>query len=214
MEHLALIISLALGLGILAFVFYPLWRQTRPEALFRIDRSGQTLEEYEARYRATLASIKDLMFDYEMGKVSTEDYETLLPKSKLEAAQIRQQIDRLSQGRETATDPALDTAIEQLVKQVRSRPFNGNEPWLQEIDAEIEALKMMTFETEIAAFACPNCGKAYQSGDAFCTGCGQALPETTATDLGENCPECGAPVEADDAFCAKCGFALTEHVTA
>ena len=108
MDHLSLILILALGVGVLLLIAYPLWQQTRPEAIFRANRSGQTLAEYQARYQAALDSIRDLMFDYEMGKVSTEDYELLLHKTKLEAAQIRQQIDRLSQGQVSMIDPALD----------------------------------------------------------------------------------------------------------
>jgi DNA-directed RNA polymerase subunit RPC12/RpoP len=215
MEPVTLIISLALVVGALALIFYPLWQQTRPEAIFRVNPAGQTLEEYEARYQATLASIKDLMFDYEMGKVSADDYETLLHRSKLEAAQIRRQIDRLGQGDDTlVANPALDAEIEALVSQLRGQPANGNGALLQEIDAEIESLKQLAVDAETDGPACPNCGKGYQAGDAFCTGCGQALPEPTAANLGERCPECGSPVEADDAFCAKCGFALTEDVPA
>jgi len=214
MEPVTLIISLALVVGALAFIFYPLWQQTRPEAIIRVSPAGQTLEEYEARYQAALASIKDLMFDYEMGKVSADDYETLLHRSKLEAAQIRRQIDRLNQGAESIANPALDAKIEALVSQMRGRQPNGNGTLLEEIDAEIETLKELAVASETDGPACPNCGRGYQAGDAFCTGCGQALPELTATDPGERCPECGSPIEADDAFCAKCGFTLTEDVPA
>lgn len=214
MEPVTLIISLALVVGALALIFYPLWQHTRPEAIFRVNPVGQTVEEYEARYHATLASIKDLMFDYEMGKVTAEDYETLLHRSKLEAAQIRRQIDRLSQGDESLVNPALEAEIEALVSQLRDQQPNGSGALQQEIEAEIESLKQLAIEPETDGSACPNCGKGYQPGDAFCTGCGQALPEVTAADLGERCPECDTPVEADDAFCAKCGFALTEDVPA
>jgi len=214
MEPVTLIISLALVLGAMALIFYPLWQQTRPEAIFRVNPAGQTLEEYEARYQATLASIKDLMFDYEMGKVSADDYETLLHRSKLEAAEIRRQIDRLSQGAESITNPALDAEIEALVSQLRGQQPNGNVTLQQEIESEIKSLKQLVVQPDTDGPACPNCGKDYQAGDAFCTGCGQALPALTAADLGERCPECGSPVEADDAFCAKCGFALTEDIPA
>ena len=211
---LTIIISLALVVGAFALIFYPLWQQTRPDAIFRVDRSGQTLEEYQARYQATLASIKDLMFDYEMGKVSTEDYETLLQSTKLEAAQLRQQIDRLSQGVQSVIDADLDHEIEMLVSQLRKSQPNGNKALLQEINAEIESLKHMTPHTVVGGPACPNCGKAFKLDDAFCTGCGQALPELAPAAIEAGCPECGTPIKPDDAFCAKCGTALTENVTA
>lgn len=209
MDHLPLILSLALVAGALALIAYPLWRQTRPEAMFQVNRSGQTLAEYQARYQASLDSIKDLMFDYEMGKVSTEDYELLLPKIKLEAAQIRQQIDRLSQDQLLLIDPALDAEIERLVRQVRTAEPNGSATLLPEIEAEIEALKHISIDLERGGPACPTCAKPYRPGDAFCTGCGQALPQLEA-----GCPACGAPYQPGDAFCAKCGAPLTEDVPA
>lgn len=212
MDILTLIISLALGGGALALIFYPLWQQTRPEAIFRVDRSGQTLEEYQARYQAALAAIRDLMFDHEMGKVSTEDYEELLAQAKLEAAEFRQQIDRLSQ-REAAveSDPVLEAEIETLISQTKTGLLsNGNETLLREIEAEVEALKDITLPGDAAAgAACPQCGTAYVVGDAFCTGCGYALAELAT---GPTCPECQLPVEPDDAFCARCGTALKENV--
>ncbi len=209
MDHLPLILSLALVAGALVLIAYPLWQQTRSEAMFRVNRSGQTLAEYQARYQATLDSIKDLMFDYEMGKVSAEDYELLLHKTKLEAAQIRQQIDRLNQGQLSLVDPVMDAEIESLVRQVRTAGANGGETLLSEIEAEIEALKHISIDPERSGLACPTCGKPYRPGDAFCTGCGQALPQLAA-----GCPACGAPYQPDDVFCAKCGAALPENVPA
>jgi hypothetical protein len=212
MDILTLIISLALGGGALALIFYPLWQQTRPEAIFRVDRSGQTLEEYQARYQAALAAIKDLMFDHEMGKVSTEDYEELLAQAKVEAAEIRQQIDRLSQRQEAVeSDPVLEAEIETLLAQTKTGLLsNGNEGLLREIEAEVEALKHITLPGDDAVeAACPRCETAYVVGDAFCTGCGYALAELAT---GPTCPECQLPVEPDDAFCARCGTALKENV--
>jgi Zn finger protein HypA/HybF involved in hydrogenase expression len=211
MDILTLIISLALGGGALALIFYPLWQQTRPEAIFHIDRSGQTLEEYQARYQAILAAIKDLMFDHEMGKVSTEDYQDLLARTKIEAAEIRQQIDRLSRRRETAeADPAREDEIETLIAQAKSGLLtNGNEPLLREIEAEVETLKHINLpDGDTAEMACPQCGTPYVVGDAFCTGCGYAVGELETT---PTCPECQLPVEPDDAFCARCGTALKEN---
>lgn len=209
MNYLTLILSLALGAGALALIAYPLWQQTRPEALFRVNRTGQTLAEYQARYQAALDSIKDLMFDFEMGKVSVEDYELLLPKTKLEAAQIRQQIDRLSQNQFSQIAPALDAEIESLVRQVRTAGANGSETLLPAVEAEIEALKQVSIDHPRGGPACPACGKPFRPDDAFCTGCGQALPQFEA-----GCPECGAPHQPDDLFCAKCGAPLREDVPA
>ncbi|MBN1220320.1 MAG: zinc ribbon domain-containing protein [Anaerolineae bacterium] len=204
MDILTLILSLALVGGALTLVFYPLWRQARPPTLVDIDPPGRTLEEYEARYQAALAAVRDLMFDYEMGKVAAEDYAMLLPKTKLEAARIRRQIDQLGR-QEFEIDPALDAEIETLVAQLRNDKPNGNEILHRDVEAEIEALKNTRFD------ACPNCGRFIQTGDAFCSSCGQSL-----ANLNPNkniCRQCGSPVQADDAFCAKCGAALGRNLT-
>jgi DNA-directed RNA polymerase subunit M/transcription elongation factor TFIIS len=211
MDILPFIMSLALGLGTLALILYPLWQQTRPEAVFRVDRSGQTLEEYQARYQASLAAIRDLMFDHEMGKVSAEDYQILLQKTKLEAAEIRHQIDRLSQRGEANIDPALEAEIETLLAQMKGSPLNDNETLRQEVEAEIEVLKNIKFDPTVGDLTCPNCDNLLEVGDAFCSSCGQALADhETKAEEKDVCPKCGYTFQPDDAFCAKCGTVLNE----
>ena len=200
MDTLTLMISLTLVVFAFALILYPLWRQRRPGGNFRANQSGRSREEYEVRYQAALTAIKDLMFDYEMGKVAPEDYEPLLAKSKLEAARIRQQIDRFCDEIEPEIDPALNVEIEALVTQLKNDKVN--QTLRGEVDAEIETLKHMPQNSA----ACPNCGKPFPVGDAFCSGCGQSLAgviSPTAT-----CRECGAPIQPDDVFCAQCGVAV------
>ena len=204
MDTLAIFLSLVLVGGTLALILYPLWRQ--PQTRMNRDASGRTAEELEARYQASLAAIRDLMFDYEMGKVTQADYDSLLTKSKLEAAQIRRQIDQMSQQTDADLDPAIDTEIEKLVAQLKSSPVNGNEPLLKEVDKEIEILKHAQHDT----LTCPNCGNIAQAGDAFCSSCGQSLENVKADE--NTCPQCGTSIQPDDAFCAKCGTELNSNL--
>jgi ribosomal protein L40E len=46
--------------------------------------------------------------------------------------------------------------------------------------------------------ACPSCGAALRSDDAFCRKCGTRLEPAA-------CASCGANLSPDDAFCRKCG---------
>lgn len=212
MDAATLIVSLALVGGALLLILYPLWQQSRPAVVLPADRPGQTLAEYQARYQALLAAIKDLMFDYEMGKVSAEDYEKLLHKTKLEAAGVRHQMDRLSNGVQPEMNPVLASEIETLVVQLRQNRFQGNEALLSEVDAEIELLKQVELNPQ--TLACPHCGKAFRKGDVFCAGCGQSLegfvPEAEAA-MENSCSVCGYAFHADDLFCAHCGTALSEE---
>jgi hypothetical protein len=215
MEPLSLIAIVALIGGALTLIFYPLWQQTRPEAVFPIDRSGQTLEEYEARYQALLDAIRDLMFDYEMGKVSAEDYEMLLNRTRLEAARVRRHIDQFNRRATEAIEAGLDAEIEALIAHMSRAGLNGSEPLLREVEAEIELLKQVKTEQQTGAAAhfsqnrltCPHCTQPVRPGDAFCARCGQSL---AGVEVKENiCPACGYEHQPDDAFCARCGTALT-----
>lgn len=214
MEILTILIVVLLVVLALTLVVYPLWQQTRPEALFQINRSGQTLEEYQARYQATLASIKDLMFDHEMGKVSEEDYQLLLNKAKLEAAGYRKEIERL--GSNTGEiDTALNAQIEARISQIRGHATNNSNQLLQAVDAEIALLKQTQAPLQgNGALACPNCGRPFQPGDAFCVGCGQSVQNVLPPNQTHVCPQCGAPTKTEDSFCAQCGHALTPAVHA
>lgn len=216
MDAVTIILIVSLVGGVLALIAYPLWQQTRPEAIFRVNHSGQTLEEYQARYQAILDAIKDLMFDYEMGKVSREDYEILLNQTKLEAANLRRQIDHLSSA-VVEVDVSLDAEIETLVAQFKNSGINGNEALIREVEAEIELLKDLELDeqadTASAAdetLICPNCHQPVRADDAFCSRCGQSLAELAAKIDEDTCPECGYGFQSDDLFCAQCGFAFKE----
>lgn len=212
MDALTVMIMVALVAGALALIFYPLWQQTRPEAIFEVNHAGITLAEYEVRYQAALDAIKDLMFDYEMGKVSTEDYELLLHKTKQEAAVLRRHIDHLQHNAATEIDASLDAEIETLIARLKTGgSLNGHEQLLREVDAEIELLKTLDLDESddfVASptLTCPHCGHIVEADDIFCSRCGQPLPEP---EIDENiCPNCGYTYQPDDLFCAKCGAAL------
>ena len=142
------------------------------------------------------------MFDYEMGKLSQEDYDTLLAKTKNEAAQIRRQIDRLSSDAAPQISPSLDADIEAMITQARSDATTAkeNKVLLREVNAEIETLKHISTN----GTGCLNCGTAFRPGDAFCADCGNTLPKVAAAPT-ENLCQCGHTLQTGDAFCTKCG---------
>lgn len=212
MDAITLIVMIALVGGALGLIFYPLWQQTRSEAILRVNHSGQTLEEHQARYQAILDAIKDLMFDYEMGKVSAEDYETLLNKTKMDAAQVRRHIDQLSRSTAVDLESSLEAEIERQIASLKQGHFNGNEALLREVEAEIELLKNIELAAPAgpaaATLACPKCRQTIRPGDTFCSHCGQSLAEFEAQTGPDSCPRCGYAFQPEDLFCARCGVAL------
>lgn len=214
MDTITLVISLVLGGCAITLVLYPLWLRSRPGTGLQVKQSGRTMSEYEVRYQASLAAIKDLMFDHEMGKVSTADYESLLAKTKLEAAQIRQQIDRFQANAQAGRNSVLDSEIETAVAQLKNNKQhpNGRKALLREIDIELEQLKIVGVKARTERSICPYCGKNFVIGDAFCSGCGQSLAAVQTINETEICATCGYSFQAGDLFCAKCGATLDESV--
>ena len=203
MDTFTIIGSLVLVGVALVLVLYPLWQQTRLQASLQASPTAESVEEYEARYQAQLATIKDLIFDYEMGKVSSEDYETLVTQAKLEAAKIRQEMDRLSSIPESETiNATLDAEIEALISQLRQNtpaPADNNNALLHEVDAEIELLKNTRPESiATTAITCLKCHNNLQPDDAFCSRCGQPAPQPES--VADTCPQCGHTIQPDDAF--------------
>ena len=205
MDTIVIVISLIL-IGLALFlILYPLWQQAHHAAFLEVDPTYQTLEELQTRYQASLAAIKDLMFDHEMGKVSTEDYEVLLSRAKIEAARIRQQIDQLEMATaDTALESSFETEIEEVIAQMRRQPPASQE-LLAEVEAEIEALKGIGVE-RLNTPVCSHCGRNIRPEDAFCSGCGQPVTPV------ENCLQCGYAYQPGDAFCARCGAVLKAGV--
>lgn len=192
----------------LALILYPL--RQRPGLLPDvIDPTDQPLNDAETRYQAALDSIKELMFDYELGRVDAIDYESLLAKTKLEAAQIRRRIDHLTQ--QITLDPALDAEIEGQVTQLKNNLPTKNKALAAEVEAEIERLKQIG-GPQSAPLTCQDCGRQLPAEAAFCSGCGQAVsqPPVASAEPVTQCPSCGYAIQADDAFCAHCGLALSQ----
>jgi predicted RNA-binding Zn-ribbon protein involved in translation (DUF1610 family) len=208
MEPITLIVVSMLVIIALATIALPLWKQTRPEALFRVSSDDHTIEEYEARYQAVLAAIKDLMFDHEMGKVDDQDYELLLNKAKVEAATIRQTIDRLSIASDTLSNE-LDEQIEMLIDQARQKPTAASSALTDRIEAEIALLKEVHLDKSgtDSDHTCTDCGTPIQPDDLFCAVCGKSV-QSTSSSAANYCPNCGRMVQQSDTFCTKCGTEL------
>lgn len=78
---------------------------------------GERLSELESRREALYGAIKELEFDYRMGKLSEADYEELDASYKLEAISLLKEIDAL---KGLAGSVSLEDAIEEEVRRSRS----------------------------------------------------------------------------------------------
>jgi hypothetical protein len=102
------IIGIILAILTALFVGYPLLQKRRQKVSFALNHRAQ---ELEARKAEIYAAIRDIDFDYRMGKLTQEDYETLREQYKTEAIGMMKQIDEMQLGksRRSKNEPAGKT---------------------------------------------------------------------------------------------------------
>jgi hypothetical protein len=93
---MAEIIGIALAILTAVFVGYPLLQKQKSKVSFALNHRAQ---ELEARKAEIYAAIRDIDFDYKMGKLSQEDYEALRNQYKTEAIGMMKQIDAAPPGK-------------------------------------------------------------------------------------------------------------------
>ena len=100
------IIGVVLAIATAAFIAYPLLQKQKSKASFALNHRAQ---EMEARKNEIYAAIRDIDFDYQMGKLSEEDYEALRQQYKTEAIGMMKQIDQT--GSRSSRRPAPGGAV-------------------------------------------------------------------------------------------------------
>lgn len=146
MDALALLIGLAIAVIVAVYVLQPLRRKPGSGAATAAPSPRQRLE---AEYRTTLAAIRDLDMDFQMGKLVEQDYRALREQFVAQGVAQLQELDRLG---------ALAAA-----------------PCLHHINDEIEAMVQARRKRRAATQPCPVCGQPTCPGDRFCSKCGAWL---------------------------------------
>ncbi len=125
---------------------------TEPEGNLDIDLLAETeLDRLLDRKTVIYRNLRDLEFEYRMGRLSAEDFQRLEAGYKKEAATVLQRLDQLN------ALESLDDAIEK----------------------DIEARKAKLFGAGPRPAAdkprCPSCGAEVISGKKYCADCGHHL---------------------------------------
>lgn len=211
MSALPLLLIVLLSVAALGFALMPVWRPLAANS--RLVRPGSwaggvasRAAELSARRDAIYAALRDADFDHLMGKLSDEDYQVVRNRYMLEAARVLRQLDQLTPQAAAALDAEIEQAVARLRSQLSAAGDGSAAPGLspevvQTVEAEVAALVRHAAAGPQAG-TCPDCGHAYQPGDAFCTACGAPLANL--------CPQCGAVRRSDDRFCARCGQAFDD----
>jgi hypothetical protein len=158
--YLELILAAIIVIGIFVFIAYPLF--TVPHA-----ETGETpgaLDGLVAQRDSAYDAIRDLDFDFQMGKLSQSDYAAMREKYKTRAALALQQIDALDGN-------GAGKKIEEQVAQLRAAK-RATPPVDDAIEREVARLRASKSKSDLR---CGNCGTPYHIGDAFCAQCGNRL---------------------------------------
>jgi hypothetical protein len=229
MDILVLAAGIIVVVVSLIYAVYPLFGRVRRRevALSEVDPE---LSDLLSERDTVLQAIRDLDFDYRLGKLSDEDYKALRAQYTARGVAILQQLDAaagLAGEPAPASEPgveSLDEVIEAEVRRLREhraptepRPAAPPAADLEaKIEAEVRKLRArpkpaatpspqpQPVAAEVSASQavgrCPDCNEPYLPGDKFCARCGRALVRT--------CPSCGTTATPEDRFCSQCGTKL------
>jgi rRNA maturation endonuclease Nob1 len=133
-----------------AYVLTPLFKE--PKGNLEVELLAETeLDRLLNRKAVVYSNIKDLEFEYKMGRLSDADFRRLEAGYKNEAALILQKLDQLG------AEKNIDESIEKDIAARKSRLFPSS------LSASKDSQR------------CPSCGAEVIAGKKFCADCGHRL---------------------------------------
>ncbi|OGO42354.1 MAG: hypothetical protein A2Z04_05195 [Chloroflexi bacterium RBG_16_57_9] len=208
---------------VVAFIAYPLARGTETEEVFapQVDvlTANIPVEDLLFEHEANLKTLRDLDFDFQMGKLSETDYRELRARYAAQGVAVLQQLDEVAVDG-VQTEAEIEDEIEQEISRLRSvqpavQPVqaalvsNGHvtettSPSLdgldEEIEREVQRLRQPQTDPVVAAPAPARMAPPVKTREPV-----PARPVSRAP----KCPECGRGVQMADKFCSNCGTVLT-----
>jgi hypothetical protein len=150
MLWLTILITALIALAALLYVAWPLLVKQVPPYQQQDDR----LIDLIHRKDVVLTAIKDLEFDFQVGKISEEDFQRFNERLRRQAIIYMQQIEKLS--------PQIYTLDDALEAEIARQRQLRNERRAKVVPAE-----------EVPVYpACAKCGQTLTPGQKFCGECG------------------------------------------
>lgn len=160
---IALLIS---GVAILA-VAWPLLKKGPTSVLVEDDRLVELLH----RKDQVMISIKDLEFDYQVGKLSEEDYQLYDQRLRRQAVGLLQQIEKVAP--EAAR---LDASLEDAILRQRKVAATATQSPAAAMVANTPHSAAVAVQSNGSDMRfCTNCGNQIASHHKFCANCGAAV---------------------------------------
>jgi hypothetical protein len=170
-----LTVALAALVSLLAIYFAvsPLLQAGRATMVVEDDK----LVELLGRKDATLQAIKDLEFDFRVGKMSQEDYQRIDQRLRRQAIGLMQQIEKVA-----PESASLDKQLESIIAQFRQ---TSPPPTLSSAPAPNAPASVPPTDHTSSGPArfCTECGKPIEAGHKFCAFCGTAVTQANSSSV-------------------------------
>jgi hypothetical protein len=179
---IGLLFALIISALAIAAVAWPLLKKGPAPVMVEDDRLMELLQ----RKDQVLASIKELEFDYHVGKLSAEDYQLYDQRLRRQAIGLIQQIEKVA-----PESAGLDASLESKIQRQRKVADGTAKVAHAAPDAEIEAAIARRRQTApVAPSVAPSVAAQANGGDVrFCTNCGNQIAPHH-----KFCANCGTPV--------------------
>jgi len=168
----AILLLLALLLGVGVFLAAPLMRRSAPRAAIESPEVSALLAERDR----VINALQELDFDFKLGKVPQDAYPDQRADLLQQGAAILRKLDDLAPGTAPG-QPARKGAsarIEQAVAAADGGDALDGELLADDRIESMLAARRAARRAQSAGF-CPRCGKPVLTSDRFCPNCGKSL---------------------------------------
>lgn len=152
----SILLGLALVVLVVPFVIDPLLKNKR-----RKRASQKDTPAYLSKHDALMA-LRDLDFDFQMGKVAPDDYAPLRQQLLIAAAQAEQVVE--------TPKAVMKVKVESMACPQCNAAVQADDRFCPKCGTALN-------------LTCPHCQKKVVAGDKFCAGCGAALKTMAVANL-------------------------------
>ncbi len=148
------IVTIGLIAGAGYWILYPLLKPDRYKTT-PVSRVAETIRELEVKKENAYAAIRELEFDFNMGKLSKADFDSLKRQYRADAVRLIEELDQLESGRkadETTPEADLDSQVEGKIIAWRNKKSHAPK-----------------------SVFCVQCGTEVSDPGRFCHSCGERL---------------------------------------
>ena len=164
----AVLLLLALLLGVGFFLAAPLLRGAKPPALDESPEISALLAERDR----VITALQDLDFDFKLGKVPEEAYPDQRATLLQQGTAVLRKLDELMPAASRSSRSTANASERIEAAALREADRGGNLA-----DDQIESMLAARRAARHAASAgfCPRCGRSVLTTDRFCPNCGKSL---------------------------------------